>query len=77
MIGLRRLAAEKFGHNMNEDFDIKKYKDQIQNYFKQNDMIDEYEQLSRDLGLSDDQINEMMKYIAKSNNQPSVSRYTA
>ena len=77
MIGLRRLASEKFGHNMSEDFDIKKYKTQIQNYFKENDMIDEYEQLSRDLGLSDDQINEMMKYIAKANNQPSASRYTA
>ena len=77
MIGLRRLAAEKFGHNMSEDFDIKKYKTQIQNYFKENDMIDEYEQLTRDLGLSDDQINEMMKYIAKANNQPSVTQYTA
>lgn len=77
MIGLRRLAAEKFGHNMNEDFDIKKYKTQIQNYFKENDMIDEYEQLSRDLGLTDDQINEMMKYIAKAERQPSISRYTA
>jgi hypothetical protein len=77
MIGLRKLAAEKFGHDMNEDFDIKKYKDQIQNYFKQNGMIDEYKQLSTDLGLSDDQINEIMKYIAKAKGEPSVSHYTA
>lgn len=77
MIGLRKLAAEKFGHNMNEDFDIKKYKTQLQNYFKENDMIDEYKQLSKDLGLSDDQINEMMKYIAKAESQPTASRYTA
>jgi hypothetical protein len=75
MIGLRRLAADKFGHNMNEDFDIKKYKDQLQNYFKQNGMIDEYKQLSKDLGLSDDQINEMMKYIARVPQQQST-RYT-
>lgn len=76
MIGLRKLAAEKFGHNMNEDFDIRKYKDQIQDYFKKNGMIDEYKELSKDLELSDDQINEMMKYIAKAERQPSVSRYT-
>ena len=76
MIGLRRLAAEKFGHDMNEDFDIKKYKDQIQDYFKKNGMIDEYRQLSKDLELSDDQINEMMKYIARNQNQQQTSRYT-
>lgn len=76
MIGLRRLAADKFGHNMNEDFDIKKYKDQLQNYFKQNGMIDEYKQLSKDLELSDDQINEMMKYIAQNENQQQSARYT-
>lgn len=76
MIGLRRLAADKFGHNMNEDFDIKKYKDQIQNYFKQNGMIDEYKQLSKDLELSDDQINEMMKYIARVPQQQQTGRYT-
>ncbi len=76
MIGLRRLAADKFGHNMNEDFDIKKYKDQLQNYFKQNGMIDEYKQLSKDLELSDDQINEMMKYIAQKENQQQSTRYT-
>jgi hypothetical protein len=76
MIGLRRLAADKFGHNMNEDFDIKKYKDQIQDYFKKNGMIDEYKQLSKDLELSDDQINEMMKYIAQNENQQQSARYT-
>jgi len=76
MIGLRRLAAEKFGHDMNEDFDIKKYKDQIQDYFKKNGMIDEYKQLSKDLELSDDQINEMMKYIARNPSQQQTSRYT-
>lgn len=75
MIGLRRLAADKFGHNMNEDFDIKKYKDQLQDYFKKNGMIDEYKQLSKDLELSDDQINEMMKYIARVPQQQST-RYT-
>ena len=69
MIGLRRLAADKFGHDMNEDFDIKKYKDQLQEYFKKNNMIDEYKQLNKTLELSDDQINEMMKYIAKNNTQ--------
>ena len=67
MIGLRKLAADKFGHDMNEDFDIKKYKDQIQDYYKKNNMIDEYNQLNKTLELSDDQINEMMKYIAKNN----------
>jgi hypothetical protein len=75
MIGLRRLAADKFGHNMNEDFDIKKYKDQIQDYFKKNGMIDEYKQISKDLELSDDQINEMMKYIAR-NEQQQTGGYT-
>jgi hypothetical protein len=75
MIGLRRLAADKFGHNMNEDFDIKKYKDKIQDYFKKNGMIDEYKQISKDLELSDDQINEMMKYIAR-NEQQQTGRYT-
>jgi len=69
MIGLRKLAADKFGHDMNEDFDIKKYKDQLQEYFKKNKMIDEYQQLNKTLELSDDQINEMMKYIAKNNTQ--------
>jgi hypothetical protein len=77
MIGLRKLAAEKFGHDMNEDFDIKKYKDQIQEYFKKNGLLNEYEHLSKDLELSDDEINEMMKYIAKAKGEPSVSRYTA
>jgi hypothetical protein len=75
MIGLRKLAAEKFGHDMSQDFDIKKYKDQIQNYFNKNGMINEYEQLSRDLGLSDDQINEIMKYIARVPQQQ-MSQYT-
>jgi hypothetical protein len=77
MIGLRRLAAEKFGHDMNEDFDIKKYKDQIQDYFKKNGMINEYEQLSKTLELSDDQINEMMKYIAKNNEEDESRLYAA
>lgn len=76
MIGLRRLAADKFGHDMNEDFDIKKYKDQIQDYFKKNGMLDEYRQLSKDLELSDDQINEMMKYIARNPSQQQTGRYT-
>ena len=76
MIGLRKLAAEKFGHNMNEDFDIKKYKDQIQNYFKEKGLLNEYEHLSKDLELSDDQINEMMKYIAQNQNQQQSTRYT-
>jgi len=77
MIGLRRLAAEKFGHDMNEDFDIKKYKPQIQEYFKKNGMIDEYNQLNKTLELSDDQINEMMKYIARRTpSQQQTGRYT-
>jgi uncharacterized protein YqkB len=76
MIGLRRLAAEKFGHDMNEDFDIKKYKPQIQEYFKKNGMIDEYNQLNKTLELSDDQINEMMKYIAQNQLQQQTGRYT-
>lgn len=76
MIGIRRLAAEKFGHNMNEDFDIKKYKNQIQDYFKKNGMIDEYQQLSKDLELSDDQINEMMKYIARVPQRQQTTQYT-
>ncbi len=76
MIGLRRLAAEKFGHDMNEDFDIKKYKDQIQDYFKKNGMLDEYKQISKDLELSDDQINEMMKYIARNPSQKQTGLYT-
>ena len=76
MIGLRRLAAEKFGHDMNEDFDIKKYKPQIQEYFKKNGMIDEYNQLNKTLELSDDQINEMMKYIARNPSQQQTGRYT-
>jgi hypothetical protein len=76
MIGLRRLAADKFGHDMNEDFDIKKYKDQIQDYFKKNGMINEYNHLSKDLELSDDQINEMMKYIARNPSQQQTGRYT-
>ena len=75
MIGLRRLAADKFGHDMNEDFDIKKYKDQLQEYFKKNNMIDEYKQLNKTLELSDDQINEMMKYIAKNNNNKNGEVY--
>lgn len=76
MIGLRRLAAEKFGHDMNEDFDIRKYKNQIQDYFKRNGMIDEYNQLNKTLELSDDQINEMMKYIARVPQQQQTGRYT-
>jgi hypothetical protein len=73
MIGLRRLAAEKFGHTMNEDFDIRKYKNQIQDYFKKNGLIDEYEELSKDLELSDEQINEMMRYIARTKENKAVS----
>jgi hypothetical protein len=75
MIGLRRIAADKFGYDMNKDFDIKKYKDQIQEYFKKNNMIDEYQQLNKTLELSDDQINQMMKYIAKNNNNKNGEVY--
>jgi hypothetical protein len=67
MIGIRRLAADKFGYDFNTPFDIKKYKDQIRQYFKENKMIDEMSDLDGVLKLSDDQINEMMKYIAKNN----------
>jgi hypothetical protein len=77
LFNIRKLAADKFGHNMSEDFDIKKYKDQIQKYYNENGLLDEYKNLSEDLELSDDQMNEMLKYIAKAKGEPSVSRYTA
>lgn len=65
MIGIRRLAADKFGYDFNTPFDISKYKEPIRKYLKENNMIDEMSDLDTILKLSDEQINEMMKYIAK------------
>lgn len=73
---IRRLAAEKFGHDMNEDFDIKKYGPQIEKFYKEKNVKSPLKDL-KEQGFSDEAINEMMKYIAKAERQPSVSRYTA
>jgi len=64
MIGLRKIAAEKFGHNMNEDFDIKKYGPLLEEYFKKNGMKNEVQEI-RQGAYSDDQINRIMKNIAQ------------
>jgi hypothetical protein len=69
MIGLRRIAAEKFGHDMNEDFDIKKYGPLLEEYFKKNGMKNEVREL-RQGAYTDDQINRIMKGIAQ-NTSPS------
>lgn len=75
MIGIRRLAADKFGYDFNTPFDISKYKEPIRKYLKENNMIDEVSDLDTILKLSDDQINEMMKYIAKNNNNKNGEVY--
>jgi hypothetical protein len=69
MIGLRKIAAEKFGHDMNEDFDIKKYGPLLEEYFKKNGMKNEVREL-RQGAYTDDQINRIMKGIAQ-NTSPS------
>jgi hypothetical protein len=75
MIGIRRLAADKFGYDFNTPFDISKYKEPIRKYLKENNMIDEVSDLDTILKLSDDQINEMMKYIAKNNDNENGEVY--
>lgn len=71
---IRRIAAEKFGHDMNEDFDIKKYGPQIEQFYRQKNVKSPYKDL-REQGFSDEAINEMMKYIARVPQQQST-RYT-
>lgn len=73
---IRRLAAEKFGHDMNEDFDIKKYGPLIEKYYQEKGVKSPLKDV-KEQGFSDEAINEIMKYIAKAKGEPSVSRYTA
>ena len=72
---IRRIAAEKFGHNMNEDFDIKKYGPQIEEFYRQKNVKSPYKDL-KEQGFSDESINEMMKYIARNEQQQQTGRYT-
>ena len=71
---IRRIAVEKFGHDMNEDFDIKKYGPQIEEFYRQKNVKSPYRDL-KEQGLSDEAINEMMKYIARVP-QKQTGRYT-
>lgn len=71
---IRRIAAEKFGHNMNEDFDVKKYGSQIEKFYKEKNVKSPLQDL-KEQGFSDEAINEMMKYIARVPQQQST-RYT-
>lgn len=61
---IRRIAADKFGHDLNEDFDIKKYGPQVEEFYKQKNVKSPLEDLKQQ-GFSDEAINEMMKYIAR------------
>jgi len=63
---LRLKAIKKYGFDLNEEFDIKKYPE-LQ---KENSG---YEQLKNRLKMSDDQINELMKYTADSGSRKSTS----
>lgn len=71
---IRRIAAEKFGHDMNEDFDIKKYGPQIEKFYQEKGVGSPLKDL-KEQGFSDEAINEMMKYIARVPQQQST-RYT-
>lgn len=72
---IRRIAAENFGHDMNEDFDIKKYGPQIEKFYKERNVKSPLKDL-KEQGFSDEAINEMMKYIAQNQNQQQSTRYT-
>lgn len=72
---IRRLAAEKFGHDMNEDFDVKKYAPQIEKYYEERGVRSPLKDVKQQ-GFSDEVINEMMKYIARNPSQQQTGRYT-
>lgn len=73
---IRRLAAEKFGHDMNEDFDVKKYAPQIEKYYEERGVRSPLKDVKQQ-GFSDEAINEMMKYIARRTpSQQQTGRYT-
>jgi len=72
---IRRLAAEKFGHDMNEDFDIKKYGPLVEKYYQEKGVKSPLKDV-KEQGFSDEAINEMMKYIARNPSQQQTSRYT-
>ncbi len=73
---IRRIAAEKFGHNLNEDFDIKKYGPQVEQFYKEKNVKSPLQDL-KEQGFTDEAINEMMKYIARVPQGRQTSRYTA
>jgi len=72
---IRRIAAEKFGHDMNEDFDIKKYGPLLEKYYQEKGVKSPLKDV-KEQGLSDEAINEMMKYIARNPSQQQTGRYT-